>query len=217
MERLCVWVVLALSIALVDPGKAFGGEGSFVTVEELKRVLRTKNVDHIIETLNDVKIMRYQGEILPFVEDLWVGKATDYQDLPLDIVNLLIVKVEFANILLQAERNGRIKTDRERMYRFVEPLVYSSDMQLAMSAILTLSLVDEERTTKAIVAVAEQENRATFRAAVISLSWMCDPSARRGLEELIPRVKSGENKSIIRNTLQESESKKHKAGLCDRQ
>ncbi len=217
MHRLFIWGVLVLSIVFINHDQAISGGGSFVTVEELKRVLKTKNVDHIVETLNNVKSMRYQGEILPLVEDLWVGKVNEYPDLPPDTINSPIVKVEFANILLQAERNGRIKTDRERIYRFVEPLINSSDVQVAQTAIFTLSLFDQERATKAILAVAAEENRATFRVAVIGLSWMCDPSARRALEELIPRVKSGENKSIIRDALQESESKKHKTGICDRQ
>jgi len=216
MRRLyIVAVIISCICLLLGHRAAASGEESFITVEELAGVLKTKNIDQILEKLNVVKAMRYQGEMLPFVEDLWTGKSDRHPELPWNIVSLPIVKVELANILLQAERNGRIKTDRERIYRFVEPLVDSADVQLSQAAIFTLSLLDQERAVKSILGIAEREDKGTFRMAVVSLSWMCDPAARKALDYLVVHLKSDEHKSIVDEALKKSAANKKQTGICD--
>ena len=43
----------------------------YVTVERLKTALKSENVGGIRDLLNDVGRMRYPGEILLFLKDVW--------------------------------------------------------------------------------------------------------------------------------------------------
>ena len=60
-----------VSIALIlAANQAPATESRYVSVPDLVKQLQTQDIDRIVETLNAVKQMTYQGEILPFLHDL---------------------------------------------------------------------------------------------------------------------------------------------------
>ncbi len=188
---------------------------SYVSVGELTDVLKTRDIDHILKTLNAVKRMAYQGEILPFVHDLWEGRKDKYPDLPWATINADIVRVNLADILLQAAANGKITVDKEKIHRYVSGLVNSKDSDVAVTAILALSPIDDEKDVGAILAVARQQKPATFRASVVALSQMCNPAAARALDQLEASVTKTELKSYVSETVRQSQSFKERTHWCE--
>lgn len=189
---------------------------TYVSVDELTATLKTRNVDRILVTLNTIKQMSYQGEILPFVRDLWDGRKDKYPELPWETINSNIVKVDIANILLQAHANGKIKLDTESVHRYVAGMISSTDIDVARNAILTLSLLDDEKDVAKILAIAKRQQKGTFRAAVVALSKMCNPAAAKALAQLEESVTGKELKSYVAETRRESQAFKERSGWCDR-
>lgn len=169
-------------------GFAASAADRFVSVEDLKADLQTRDIDRIVKALNVVKQMKYQGQVLPFLVDLWTNQKDKYPDLQWEIINSDIVKVDIANVLLQAQRNGRIQIGKGSVYEFVASLLDSSDVQVAQNAILTLSLIDEPRSVERILSAANRKNKWTFRSSFLALTSMCHPSADKALDQLEIRV-----------------------------
>lgn len=212
----------AIATILVFCSLLFSGTGAsalneaYLSVNELTETLKTRDIDRILKALNTVKQMNYQGEVLPFIRDLWDGRKDKYPELPWETISADIVRIDIANILLQAEANGKIKIDKEKLHRFVSGLINSSDVDVARNAILTLSLLDNEKDVNKILAIAKQKKKGTFRAAVVALSKMCNPAALRALEQLEKSTTEEELKSYIVETKRESQSFKERSGWCNR-
>lgn len=208
--------VLILSLLfLLGSTTVLGSNDNFVSIDELTAELNTRNIDRILKALNTVKRMSYQGKILPFVHDLWDEREDKYPDLPWKTVNADIVKVEIANILLQAEANGRIEIHREELHKFVSRLINSADVDVARSAILTLTLTDDERDVDKIFSIAKQQKKGTFRASVLTLAKMCNSVASKALDQLEKDVEKSELKSFIAETRASMEAFKERTRWCD--
>lgn len=201
---------------LINSATLFGMNDDYVSIEKLTKELNTRNVDRIIKTLNMVKRMSYQGKILPFIRDLWEERKDKYPNLPWNIVNEEVIKVELANILLQAAANGKIEIDTEKLHKYVLGLIDSEDTDVARSAILTLSIIDDVRDVDKIFAIAKQQKKGTFRASVLTLANMCNSAANIALEQLENYVDNSELKFFITNTRNTMEDFKIRTHWCDR-
>lgn len=178
-----IGIVLVCALALTY-GSATSYADQFVNVESLKADIQTRDIDRIVKTLNDVKRMQYQGQILPFLVDLWSNQKAKHPELQWEIINSDIVRVDIANVLLQAQRNGRIQIDDDEFYEFLARLIESSDVQVAQNAILTLSLIDKARSVEKILSASNRKNKWTFRSSFLALTSMCHPSAEKALDQL---------------------------------
>ncbi len=209
-------VVLFISCWLLLSGAhTLASSNAYVNVEELTAELKTKDIDRILKALNTVKQMTYQGEILPFIRDLWDSRKDKYPELPWDTINTDIVKADIANILLQAAANGKTKIDKEKVHRFVAGLIESTDTDVARNAILTLALIDDAKDVGGILTIAKQKKKGTFRASVIALSQMCSPEATRALDQLEAAIFEAEYKSYITETRREAQSFKERTRYCE--
>ena len=216
LRRGCKLTLLLLSLLLsLSSATAFGSNDDFVTVYELTKELNTRNIDRIVKALNTVKRMSYQGKILPFIRDLWDGREDKYPDLPWKTVNVDIVRVEIANILLQAAVNGKIEIDTEKLHKFVSSLIDSADVEVSRIAILTVSLIDDERDVGKIFSIAKQQKKRTFRASVLALAKMCNSAASVALDQLEKHVENSESKSFIAETRDSMEAFKKRTRWCD--
>lgn len=200
---ICALAISVTALAATPPPQRF------IDVESLSQDLRSKNIDQIFITLNDVKGMMYQGQILPFIQDLWDIRKDKHPDLPWQVIQSDIVRVEIADVLIQARDNGRINLDLTPLHNYVAHLINSSDVQVALSAISTLATIDDPIDAKAITAIAKKQDRL-FRSCVSSLARMCNTAAERGLDELEQVVTNPELKSFLLNT------KKQKADFNSR-
>lgn len=209
-----IGIVLVCSLVLAY-GTATSYADQFVNVENLKADLRTRDIDRIVKTLNDVKRMGYEGQILPFLVDLWSNQKAKYSELPWEIINSDIVRVDIANVLLQAQRNGRIQINDDELYEFLAKLLGSSDLQVAQNAILTLSLIDEPRSVEKILSAANRKNKWTFRSSFVALTSMCHPAAEKALDQLEVLVKDDRDISVeIQKGRLKMKEYKTRTGIC---
>ncbi len=162
-------------------GSTHATNGEYIHVDDLISVLKSKNITKIIETTNSIKGMYYQGEILPFIRDLWDNRKNKHPDLPWKTINAKVVRLEIANILIQAERNGRIRIDVNDIHEFAAPLIEDEDPFVARNAVSILAIIDDENDVGRILSLAKQQNRSTFRSSVLALSDMCNSEAGKAL------------------------------------
>lgn len=193
---------------------AFGGNG--VTIESLIADLESKDTDRIDKSLNDVKRLSNKGQILPFIADLWDLRKEKYPGLPWDVINTNIVRVEIADILLQAHQNARIKLDPQPIHRFVIGQIDNDDPDIARKAIGALALVDDSADVGRLKQIATRKDPATFRPAVATLSQMCNEHAKSAVAELENSIVEPELKSYIENRRRDSDAFKKRTGWCDR-
>jgi hypothetical protein len=209
-----IGIVLVCALALTY-GSATSYADQFINVENLKADLQTRDIDRIGKTLNDVKQMKYQGQILPFLVDLWSNQKAKYPELQWEIINSDIVRVDIPNVLLQAQRNGRIQINDDELYEFLAKLLGSSDLQVAQNAILTLSLIDEPRSVEKILSAASRKNKWTFRSSFVALTSMCHPAAEKALDQLEVLVKDDRDISVeIQKGRLKMKEYKTRTGIC---
>lgn len=182
----------------------------YVSPEDLFNVLKSQDVDKIIRTTNKIKFMSYKGVMLPVIHELWIKQVHKYPDLPWDTINLPIIRLEFADILVQAQRKGLITVDSEDLHSFVASLIEKDDVMLSINAILVLSFFDEKRDVHKILAIAKNQRRATFRTAVVALGNMCVPDARVALDDLEKYVTDERRRRFIVQTRRRYEE----FGIC---
>ena len=187
----------------------------FITSDNLSEVINSKDIDKVTDTLNEIKKMNYQGEILPFVKDLWHLKKNKHPDLAWNIVTKDIVRVEIANILLQAERNGLIDINKENLHNYILGLLSSNDVYVVQKSIFTLSTFDYNSDVDDILSIAKKRNKITFRAAVITLSKMCNSKSDRALDKLFKLVREDNLKQYIVNTRKRMKNFKERSNWCN--
>ena len=190
--------------------------GEYIHVDDLIKVLKSKNITKIIETTNSIKRMGYKGEILPFIRDLWDNRKNKHPDLPWRTINSKVVRLEFADILIQAERNGRIGIDVNGIHEFAAPLIEDEDPEVARNSIFILAVIDDEKDVGRILSLAKQQNRATFRSSVVALSEMCNSEAGKALEQLEEYIEDSEKRAYVSETRHTMKSFKERTGWCDR-
>ena len=107
----------------VDVQAAETESSEFLSKQEFLDILKSEDIDRILKATNKIKRMHYQGEILPVIVDLWSHNRNEYPDLPWSVVGSDIVRLELANILVQAEVNGFINIDTNPLHQYVRDLL----------------------------------------------------------------------------------------------
>ncbi len=214
--------VLAIFFACIVPQAAFTDDqpnltvsDDYVDVKTLEVELKTRNIDRIIVTLNAIKRMRYQGQILPYIEDLWYLKRDRYPDLPWDVIESDIIKVELADILLQAERNGFIDIETLQIHSYLSSRLDTSDVLVIRNSILALGTIDDPSDVPRILALAKRQKEGIFHAAVLTLAEMCNSSAKVALDHLEHEITDVELLEFLVSTREKIDRMKTAGRLCD--
>lgn len=184
-----ITAIVLLALFVASPHVSTQSEASddglpYVEQADLAAVMKTRNVDLILDTLNKVKQMRYQQQILPYLLDLWNLRQDKYVDLPWDVISLDIVRLDIGNVLAQAGRNGSIKVDSGALHDFAHGLVRTTDVDVASKALWTLAIFDRSQDVVEIKSVALNAHGKLFNAAVVSLATMCNEGAAKALADL---------------------------------
>lgn len=173
--------VLVTACQAVEVGKA----------DTLLAAISAQNLDGTVATLNEIKRSRYRGDVLPMVKALWNNERDKYPNIPWPFVNLDIVRVNLADILLQADRNKEIEIDKRAIHTYVRKVAFdSTDMQAKAAALLALGVVDDPQDVAALqlVALAQRDPAAT--SAILALGMMCNNEAGTSLEGLPAKLKN---------------------------
>ena len=214
-------LVVALSIVLTTQvldvlGVAHAAEREFVTEESLTEDLLSKDIDQIRRSLNNIKRQSYKGQILPFITDLWDQRKEKRSDLPWRLIGTDIIRVELADILMQALRNGRVRTDPKSIHDYLSGSVNHEDLDVQINAIGALSVIDDERDVDKILAIAKRQEIFTFPVSVMTLTMMCNAKAAKAIKELTTTVKEPDLLAILSKQKAQSDDFKARTTRCER-
>jgi len=174
-------------------------DSEYISPDILKQDINSRNIDKMIETFNLIKQMRYQGDILRLLDDLWNNRTEKHSSLAWDIVGKDIIRIEIADILIQAHNNGKLKADVSSIHRYVTSSLKSDDKAVQTNALLIIMNFDDKNDVKIIHDIAKEQSKGTFKAAIYALSYMCNNEASKSLNEL-KRIVSSKNKKVIQET-----------------
>ena len=170
---------------------------NYVTNEELRAAFEDGHVDRILTSLNTVKQMRYKGEALDLLIKIWQRDYWSNAELLDYIASLPIVRMEVANVLLQANRNRLIEIDLDAVRTETLAHVDSQDVVLLGVVISNLSIINNEDDIELIKQIALRRNPSTFRRAVLALSTMCGEDADLALDSLVTTaISMGEHQHL---------------------
>jgi HEAT repeat protein len=164
--------------------------------------------------LNEVKRVSYKGEILPFVRDLWNGQLADHNDLPRTMIERDVVRIELADILVQAYRNGFIKELDADVHPYARELAAGGDVQLVTSAVQVLATIDDPADVPILEGIANQQAKGTFRAAILALAEMCNAEANVALARMGSSDLQPDNKRFLEETRESLSAFKDRAEVC---
>lgn len=189
-----------------------------VSANELLDVLRTKDIDAIKSKLQTIQGMKSKRSVLPLLNDLWNGETERYQDVPWDVVELDIIRVDIANILIQGKRSGDVEIDSEEFHDFALDQVSSENNVAATKAILLLMFFDDPEDVARLVEIAKEERPGTFSAAVATLSMHCNPKAVEELEALKWNLIDPQSRAYVEEVLEirSNSSPKIREHFCKR-
>ena len=174
------------------------GPSDYIQPDEFINVLRTSQIDKILEATSKIKQMRYQGDVLPLISHLWAERRDLYPGLPWSTVSSDIVRLELANILAQAENNGFIDMDTEPLHKFIRDMLVSQNKYVVMNALSIVYIFDNDEDVITVLSIAKTAKRAIFRMAVFSLSLMCNRRAKQALAELSRSEANSVRKEFIK-------------------
>lgn len=172
------------------PDESFPSTRSSVPIDSLITAINSGNIDRILKETNRIKSLHYKGAALDAVYALWREDKTRFPDLRWDIAKLAIVRVEIANILLQAWKNGVFsltEDDRAQMQTFLHHVINNAarDFFLVGNAISTLALLNDREDVELILEiVARHRSSIIFRQAALALITMCLDEAQQALKKL---------------------------------
>ena len=182
--KLFVVAVICIS-AFAIVVSASGKSKKYIEPEYLFEVLKSRNIDKIIETTNHIKRMAVEKKILNVVIDLWEKNVGKYPDLPWDVIISDLVRLELAEILIQAKNNRVIDVDISSMHTFVSGLIQGDDYWTKFQAMHVLPLFDDPRDVPIILDLIKTPGGDWIEIGVSALALMCNDSAKTTLDELL--------------------------------
>lgn len=200
-------VALALSTycfsAIISAHSPSEAREVMISATQVKDVLRSRNLEDIIVALNEVKRDQRSAELLQLVSALWKDKVDGNEDLPWDLIRSPRVRIELANILAQADRNGYVKVDRGALRKYARSVLKGDDERAKGTAALTLGIINDGSDVAVLKKEALREQPLTFRSAVIALHEICDPHASLAISDLKRRVMREEYRAFLRQSTQD--------------
>jgi hypothetical protein len=183
-----------------------------ISVPDLKQIIRTEDESGIIRAMNRVKQNQESYELMTFIVALWNNDQKELADLPWPILNSEVIRIEIANVLVQASNNGYVKINREELRKYSKQVIAGSNEKAKATAVSTLGLIKNSGDIEMLKHVALEENPQTFWAAIIALSENCDARASVALKDIKGRVSHSESIKFLQDS---SETLKEYRYGCD--
>jgi hypothetical protein len=171
-----------------------------ITPREFIAALQTSNLDKIIVAANRIKRTAYQGELLPLLRRLWNADVEGLPPLDRNLIASKRLRIELADILIQADRNGSKDPQVAEYVRYARELVNDEDVDVARQAILVLGNLQDPSDMQRLKSIILLEDKATFRAAVNSFERICSVG-EADVQQLAESVSGrDDSKSIVLQT-----------------
>lgn len=169
-------------------------------VETLLSAFKSKNMDRVLSSLNEIKRSRYQGDVLPLLEALWNKDEQAASRVPREMLDYDIVRIHIADVLMQARNNGLIDIPVSNIHASARRLLKSPDKEVVAATVFVLAQVDDPRDVEELENIALSNEGYLFRSSVIALSMMCNPAAGPALKKIGDLVRSPEKAQFVRET-----------------
>lgn len=197
------FLVLVVSLSVLIPrGQAQTPPVSHITAGELRKTLQSADTHRIVEAMNRVKRSQRSAELMSYVHQLWSGDG-GAADVPQAVLDNPRIRIELANVLIQASNNGFIRFNRGDARTYSRQVARGSPKEARVTAILNLGLLDDARDVDLLKDIGLEEDSQTFRPAVIALARMCDPSAQNALADVRSRVRDQEHREFAHKPVEE--------------
>lgn len=186
-----------------------------VSKQELTLVLASGQFEQTIEVMNRIKRMQHQGHLLPILVDVWDARFEKYPQVNREFVSSARVRIEVADVLIQAYRNGALDgRDRERdIATYARKQSTSHDLDVARQAILVLGVVNDPVDVVFFTSLVEAEAAGTFGAATVSLSRNCAADQQK-VKTVATSLRSGTNRDLLLNAWESNQ--RLRAAICER-
>jgi hypothetical protein len=90
-----------------------------VSTQELTVVLASGQFEQTIKVMNRIKRMQHQGHLLPILVDVWDAKFEKYPQASREFASNARIRIEVADVLIQAYRNGALDGRGRERYRHI--------------------------------------------------------------------------------------------------
>ncbi|MFN7219942.1 MAG: hypothetical protein ACK5UX_04825 [Burkholderiales bacterium] len=171
-------------------------KGIEVSREELSLVLVSGQVAQAIDVMNRIKAMQHQGDLLPALLEVWDGKLDNFPKVNRAFIDSPRIRIEVADILIQAERNGLINGRARELAVYARQLSTSQDVDVARQAILVLGVVNAPEDVAFLTRLIDSESAGTFNVAAVSFSRNCAADASK-IKMIATSLKSAENRALL--------------------
>ncbi|WP_232831458.1 hypothetical protein [Peristeroidobacter agariperforans] len=201
------------SASAASAAEAVRSIGSSFSAEELQKILQQRNASTLSESLNKVKKLGATRDGLQLLEQVWTGNQSQYPELSWEAISDPGVRLDLADILLQAAKNGDITQEPVDVHDFVRNILDTGSPKMVSQAAITLSTFDEDADVPALERIALQRDSRTFRSIIIALSRMCASAADEALNR-IEQEATASDKEFIRDTKTRMTDFKRQPGAC---
>ena len=168
--------------------------GPIATTDDLLHLIRSRNVDAIITGLNEIKSMSTQGHLLSALDALWRYDKQAYPSVPWDIVELPPIRLDIADVLVQAHRNGYMTADLMGIHDYVQEQLASDNFDAVVKAAGVARMFDDPNDVITMHQLAKQKRY--LRPMLVYLNGMCIPDADDAAEELLSSCRGSDCENL---------------------
>lgn len=202
------------SASAAGAAEAVRSTGSGFSGEELKKILQERNASALSESLNKVKKLGATRDGLQLLEKVWAGERSQYPEFAWETIADAGVRLNVADILVQAAKNGDITSEPADVHDFVRNTLDTGSPNLVGQAAITLSTFERDEDVPALERIAMQRDPRTFRSIILALSRMCAPAADAALTR-IEQGASSSDQEFIKDARERMTAFKQQ-GVCQR-
>jgi len=164
---------------------------------ELIATLESKNFDSTVAMMNRVKMTHYQGDLIPLLMNLWDGNFAETPQVDKAFVGHPRIRLEVADVLLQASRNGSgFNLNPNDYVEYARKHATSEDAGVMQQAILVLDIANDPKDLPLLEKLIAEEKTSTYRVLSIAYTNNCAVT-----KEAVERVSATMKNQEIREYL----------------
>ncbi len=185
--------------------------------KSLDEMLLLGDVGSAVEALDAVKTKGFPQRDIQAVANAWRNHPTTLKVYATQ-TDRDLVTVSLADVLVQAVANGAWELEpqeRETIRSVLREIAAGNSWPASMRAVSAIAFIDDAETT-AFLANRATQGSNHYRAAVVALSLMCDPSAAESLSRLAKQVRDSDDKAFLLSTQEKYRKLKEDTSLCER-
>ena len=124
------------------------------------------------------------------------------------------MRVHLADILLQANANEYIRIDSGPLRVYIRSLLSSDDKNVAIAATSALGVSSATEDVQALAVALRDPRDGVFRAAVLSLAFLCNGEATDALTSYAAEATHEDRRRFLDETVERAKAHRQTNGAC---